>query len=124
MPSTTGTSISTVRAPFASAAFPEVTVSPFALRTEACASPPSAHSGVAATLESSSAVTRIERAVLPATVPAAAETTSGTSGRGGVSLPSAAVNCASVGFALVPLAPGLAAFDVEVAGPSSARRAR
>ena len=39
---------------------------------------------------SSSAVTRIDCAVPPATVPAAAETTSGTSARGGVSLPSAA----------------------------------
>ena len=70
-------------------------------------------------------MTRIERAVPPATVPAAAETTSGMSARGGVSLPSAAVNCASIGLATVALAPGLAALlDVDPAGSSSTRRAR
>ena len=120
MPSTTGTSISTVRAPFASAAFPELTVSPLALRTKACASPPSAHSGVAATRASSSAVTRIDRAVLPATVPAAAETTSGTSGRGGVSRLSAAVRSAASAFG----AAAPAAADGLDVGGLSIRRAR
>ena len=51
-------------------------------------------------------MTRIDRAVLPATVPAAAETTSGTSGRGGVSRPRAAVRSAASGFGAV--APGVA----------------
>ena len=43
-------------------------------------------------------MTRIERAVPPATVPAAAETTSGMSGRAGVSRPRAAVSSAASAF--------------------------
>ena len=62
-----------MRAPFGSGALPDVMVSPLALRTKACASPPSAHSGVAATVASSSAVTRIDRPGIPAGRPGHAD---------------------------------------------------